>query len=118
MLKITIHDSAGECRFRLEGRLAGAWVQELAMSWETAASTMSGRAAVIDLRDVDFVDAEGEALLIRLHMGRARLEAETPLMRDLIQRITGELPAAAPAQRRAKCNRHIAKLISHLNLFP
>src|ERR1035441_7536831 len=27
MLKITLHDSAGELRFRLEGRLSGAWVR-------------------------------------------------------------------------------------------
>jgi hypothetical protein len=29
MLKITVHDAAGQRRLELEGRLAGAWVNEL-----------------------------------------------------------------------------------------
>lgn len=63
MLKITIHDSAAECRFQLTGALAGTPVRELALSWETARSTTRGRRTTLDLRGLTEVDAEGQALL-------------------------------------------------------
>ncbi len=56
MLRVTIHDSADELRLRLEGRLAGAWVREAALCWETAQSTVAGRRVVVDLQNVLFVD--------------------------------------------------------------
>ena len=60
MLKITLHDSAGELRFRLEGRLSGAWVGELRQCWQTARSTVHSRKATLDLGEVDYVDADGQ----------------------------------------------------------
>jgi hypothetical protein len=63
MLRITIHDSAGECRFRLEGKLAGASVNELEMCWRTASSTTAGRRTAVDLRRLEAADASGGALL-------------------------------------------------------
>lgn len=67
MLKITLHDSARELKFRLEGRLAGLWAGELRQCWQTAASTTGGRPTVVDLREVDFVDAGGRAVLAEMH---------------------------------------------------
>jgi anti-anti-sigma regulatory factor len=87
MLKITLLDSAAELRFQLEGRLAGAWVNELRQCWTTAASTTAGRAAIVDLREVDFVDAPGELLLADMHRAGVRLEAITPLIRAVVQGI-------------------------------
>ena len=63
MLKITLHDSADEFRLCLEGKLSGPWVGELRQCWQTASSTTQGRRTVLDLREVDFVDAAGESLL-------------------------------------------------------
>ena len=63
MLKITLHDSAGEFRLKLEGRLSGLWVHELEQCWKTASSTTQGRKTVVDLGEVDFVDPAGESLL-------------------------------------------------------
>ena len=54
MLKITLHDSAGEFRLNLEGRLAGPWVRELELCWLTASSTTGGRRTVVDLADGEF----------------------------------------------------------------
>ena len=61
MLKITMHDSASELRFRLEGRLAAAWVGELRQVCETLVT--EGRALKLDLTDVTFADADGVAVL-------------------------------------------------------
>ena len=66
MLKITLHDSAGELRFRLEGRLSGAWVGELRQCWLTALSTVRGRKTTLDLGEVDYVDADGQSLLAEM----------------------------------------------------
>ena len=87
MLKITLHDSAREMRFKLEGRLAGLWVQELCQSWETAASTTAGRSTVVDLTEVDYVDSEGESLLNRMHQEGVRLLAATPLIHAVVEEV-------------------------------
>src|SRR5215471_12170689 len=63
MLKITLHDSAREFRFHLEGRLTGPWVDELRQCWQTAISTTEGRTIVLDLHEVDFIDPAGGKLL-------------------------------------------------------
>lgn len=87
MLKITLHDSAGELRFRLEGRLSGAWVDELRQCWLTAQSTTGKRKTILDLGEVDYVDADGQALLHDMHQHGVVLKAVTPLIRQLIQEI-------------------------------
>jgi hypothetical protein len=83
MLKITIHDSAGELRFQLEGRLGGAWVPELRQCWRTASSTTGGRRTILDLREVDFMDPSGQALVAEMYHEGVRVEAETPLIQEL-----------------------------------
>ena len=87
MLKITIHDSANELRFRLEGRLCGPWVQELRQCWQTAVSITEGRRTVLDLREVDFVDPEGQLLMAEMCQRGVRLLAVTPLIQSLIEEI-------------------------------
>ena len=87
MLKITIHDSAAEFRFHLEGRLSGPWVEELRQCWQTAASTTGGRATVLDLCDVDFVDPAGQRLLSEMHAHEVRLVAATPLIQAVVEEV-------------------------------
>jgi len=48
MLKITKNNGAGVTTFKLEGRLAGAWVNELRNCWEQAGE---GAAIRIDLTE-------------------------------------------------------------------
>jgi anti-anti-sigma regulatory factor len=88
MLKITLLDSARELRFRLEGKLSGLWVGELRQCWTTASSTTAGRRTVVDLREVDFVDDDGEALLGDMHAGGVELHAATPFIRAIVERIS------------------------------
>lgn len=90
MLKITLLDSAIELRFRLEGRLSGAWVPELRQCWKTASSTTEGRRIVLDLREVDFIDPEGQELVTQMSHGGVNLLANTPLIQSLIDEIPGD----------------------------
>jgi hypothetical protein len=103
MLKITLHDSAGELRFRLEGRLSGAWVAELRQCWQTARSTVHDRKTTLDLREVDYVDADGQCLLAELFRQGFDLKAVTPLIRELVHEIERagrcDRVEEAPAQR-------------------
>lgn len=100
MLKITIQDRAEELRLRLEGRLSGAWVNELRQCWQTAASTTEFRATVLDLREVDFVDPDGQALLADMHRRGVRLEACSPLIQHLVEEIAGCATVEEQAARR------------------
>ena len=87
MLKITIHDSAAEFRFHLEGRLSGPWVEELRQCWRTAASTTVGRITVLDLCDVDFIDPAGQRLVSEMHARNVRLVAATPLIQSIVEEV-------------------------------
>jgi anti-anti-sigma regulatory factor len=87
MLKITLHDHPNQLRFRLEGKLAGAWVSELRQCWQTAISTTHGRVISLDLGEVDFVDAQGQTLLADMYRHGVHLKAVTPLIRALVAEI-------------------------------
>jgi hypothetical protein len=113
MLKITLHDGATELRFNLEGKLSGPWVDELRQCWHTARSTTAGRKTVLDLREVDFVDPEGQTLLAEMHGQGVGLTASTPLMQALVTEIchpvrcasVEESHAVASAQRPGRGSR-------------
>lgn len=89
MLKITLLDSAEEFRFRLEGKLSGPWVGELRQCWVTASSTTEGRRTVVDLREVEYVDRDGEVLLGEMSREGVALDASTPFMQAIVQQIAG-----------------------------
>jgi hypothetical protein len=89
MLKITMHDSASEFRLKLEGRLSGPWVGELRQCWRTATSTTEGRETVLDLREVDFVDPDGQHLVAEMNQGGVRVLAATPLIQAMVEEVCG-----------------------------
>jgi outer membrane protein TolC len=85
MLRITIHDSSTRTTFKLEGKLAGAWVQELEHCWITASSALQGRGVTIDLRQVSFIDDDGKKLLERMCATGAELVATGPLTKAVCE---------------------------------
>ena len=100
MLKITLHDSAGEFRLKLEGRLTGAWVHELEQCWKTASSTTQGRRTVVDLEEVDFVDPAGQILLSDMHSQGVEMVAVTPLICSVLKEVC-QAPACARVESKA-----------------
>lgn len=84
MLKITLHDSASELRFKLEGKLSGPWVAELRQCWLTAQSTTHDRKTVLDLAELDFVDPQGQSLLEEMHRQGVTLTAMSPFIRAIV----------------------------------
>ena len=89
MLKITVHDAAGQLRLELEGRLAGAWVYELEHCWHSARACHPHRQLVLDLTHVTFIDQAGRYLLQLLHHDGVRFVASSLMWQDLLDHITG-----------------------------
>ena len=89
MLRITIHDVPETVTFRLEGRLAGPWVQELAGCWLTTLARHPGTAVRVDLAGVTFVDAAGKEALAAMYDRGAELVASGCLMKAVVGEITG-----------------------------
>jgi len=84
MLRITIEDSAEASTFKLEGKLTGPWVRELERSWD---AVPAGRAIVVDLTDVTFIDCAGKSLLSAMHQAGAKLVACSPMNRSIVEEI-------------------------------
>ena len=61
MLRITSRRIETTDTLKVEGRLAGEWVEELSKA--TAAAAEEAARVVLDLGDVTFVDADGVSLL-------------------------------------------------------
>lgn len=88
MLKITKHRDAGSdsVSFKLEGRLAGPWVEELDTCWRQMTASPQGR-TVVDLTGVTFVDGDGKALLTRMWQQGAELRAAGCLTKCIVEEI-------------------------------
>ena len=111
MLKITLHHSPSEVRLRLEGKLSGPWVGELRKCWITAASTTEGHSTVVDLREVDFVDSEGQTVLREMHDAGARFLADTPVIQAVLREI-GRAPRCATVKDRTSPREDVAAVPS------
>ena len=66
MLRITTENNSVEAVIKLEGKIAGAWVEELERTWNAVATNRSRKKTLIDLCNVTFIDAEGKRLLWRM----------------------------------------------------
>ena len=87
MLRVRIEKSPRETLLRLDGRLAGPWVDELARCW--AGLRVEDHAAPIrvDLEGVTFVSPAGKALLARLHDEGALLTARMCMTTAILEEI-------------------------------
>ncbi|HEV8341010.1 MAG TPA: hypothetical protein VGR30_01445 [Candidatus Binatia bacterium] len=85
MLKITTQTDATMTTFELEGRLAGAWVQELEDCWRKASN--SHRPVRILLCGVTFVDDKGRDLLVEMYQQGAELVAEGCMNKAIVEEI-------------------------------
>ncbi|HKU25589.1 MAG TPA: hypothetical protein VJQ54_08970 [Candidatus Sulfotelmatobacter sp.] len=97
MFRATVEHDGELVTLRIEGRLSGPCLAELENCWR---QTMNGNGrgrAVVDLKEVTFVSAEGKQLLERLCRAGAQLTGDGLMTRALVQQIT-ESAAAAKKQ--------------------
>ena len=87
MMKITTHLNGESTVLRLEGRLAGPWVQELERCWDATVGASTRHLLSVDLSAVTYVDSEGKNLLKKIHKQGAKLVASGCLTTCIVNEI-------------------------------
>jgi len=100
LLKITMQKGSGPATLKLEGKLAGPWVEELKDVWRSESATET---VLVDLLEVSFVDASGKDLLAQMWQGGADFVADSPLMKQVIEEVTGSPEGWDKPARLARC---------------
>jgi ABC-type transporter Mla MlaB component len=100
LLKITVQKDSGPAILKLEGKLAGPWVEELENIWRARNATED---ILVDLIDVSFVDASGKDLLAQMYQGGADFVTDSPLMKHIIKEVTGSPKSWGSAPRFPEC---------------
>ncbi len=78
MLRITTENAENSTRIKLEGKLAGVWVDEVERTWHMVCDDGSRSPIVVDLCGVTFIDAEGKKLLKWMRMEGAEFRCCGP----------------------------------------
>jgi hypothetical protein len=85
MIRIEIYESGNEMTFRVEGRLAGAFVRELEQCWKASETRRRNNRVAIDLRSVTGVDDAGRYLVWSLIRDGATFVGPPLLMHDILE---------------------------------
>jgi anti-anti-sigma regulatory factor len=87
MLRITVVESSSkDIRLRVEGRVTGAWVEELRRSCD-AHALEDGIWLTLDLADVSFVDTAGIELLKELRSRCVTLLSPSPFVAEQLKSV-------------------------------
>jgi predicted secreted protein len=86
MLRINTATATDGTTITLEGRVVGAWAEELAACWRCLVASDPGPFRA-DLDGVTFVDAAGKAVLRSMYADGAVLTAATVMMRAFVDDI-------------------------------
>lgn len=101
MLKVTVHDSASALRIEIEGKVTAPFLSEIENCWQTARSAASGKALIVDLTEVDYVDTAGKYLLAWMNETGVRFVGRSLPIQEVVKEITGQpMLSTAPARRR------------------
>jgi len=95
MLRIDIHREPEATNLVVEGKLVGAWVNELEKCWQTCASSEPARPVLVNLCAVAFIDAEGKKLLTRMRQQGVKILPSGCLMKAIVEEIEAEINAGA-----------------------
>jgi hypothetical protein len=80
MFRITIHEEPDAMMLRLEGRVAGPWVEELDRIWRSQAASLGSKRLLVQLCGVTHMDAHGRRALAEIHNKTgAEFLADTPM---------------------------------------
>jgi hypothetical protein len=75
MFRVSYSDTPDGQRWSLHGRLAGPWVDELRSFWKYARDRAPLARAIVDLKEVTFIDQAGETILAEMRSAGAELIA-------------------------------------------
>ena len=89
MLRITIENTQEKAAIKLEGKLAGPWVDELEQAWSSVSNDRPGNHIGVDIRGLMFIDAGGRKLLRRMCAEGAMFTAKG-LVKETVEEIRRE----------------------------
>jgi len=87
MLRVTTCEKVSAFELKLEGKLAGRWVDVLEQCWKQALESSAGKGAMVDLSAVTYVDDRGMDLLSQIHRDGANLCGATCLAKGIVEDI-------------------------------
>jgi anti-anti-sigma regulatory factor len=85
MLRITVEEQHGWATIHLEGRLGGAWVEEVRRCWWGTLSCPEH--VVVDLESVTGMDDSGRALLAEMHRAGTQLHGRGLMTNYILEQI-------------------------------
>jgi len=89
MLRITIQETETAVAMKLEGRIVGAWVDELSRTWAQIAPSLGERTISIDLCNITYSDARGDQALRNIYQqSHATLIANNPWAKYIADEVT------------------------------
>lgn len=100
MLKITILEGGAEQRMKVEGKLAEPWVSELESAWNQVRRAGASHPVVVDLSSMTFIDPSGEAALMAMIAGGARLSAKGVYCEYVVDRLMKTLQKSQARRHR------------------
>jgi len=90
MLRVTKRDEpAGAC-FKLEGKLAGSWVDVVEQSWRHMPTECASKHCAVDLSAITYVDSRGMELLGAMYRGGIELRASGCLGKGIVEQIKAQ----------------------------
>ena len=89
MLRVTtnVEEGQGKVTLKLEGKLAGPWVEEFERCWSSTVEKW--KHVVVELAGVTFIDSKGKCLLAKIHGQGAKLIGTGLMTRSIIEEISG-----------------------------
>ena len=85
MMRITRQQDGETITLKIEGCLAGEWVNEMKRCWDEVKTGDRRRAIRIDLTDVTFIDAAGRELLAQMFASGAIAGAANVMTRTVVE---------------------------------
>jgi outer membrane protein len=89
MLKVTKETSVRETRLKVEGKLAGPWLEEFRECWLANSAVARNQPLVVDLSGLTFIDAQGKELLGWIHQAGGKLVGTGLMTKSIIEEVTG-----------------------------
>jgi anti-anti-sigma regulatory factor len=86
-MKIEIQEAGGQVVLQVEGRLAGAFADELENCWNVARAAHPKSAILVDLKNVTCVDRAGKRLLQAMHCNGVAFQRAGLSIRDILEQI-------------------------------
>src|SRR5215470_5609902 len=85
MLKITLKNDLRPVTVKLEGKLSGPWVTELARAWGRFIADKPAKTLTVDLSEVTFIDSAGRKLLSSMVDRGAELQASHLMTKYIVE---------------------------------